>query len=211
MSTISKPSGMARFLTTLFALVMIFGLSAAVPTPVDDVIESRNNELEARGNTQSGMAGATLTTMGNTDFRALTTAKGSKYGSYGFDSCLGVLIIGNNGAIIGHYAATDNDIRDTRWQMNPKRAAAVIPTLFNSNRASLTPGLKTYVYAQINADGTYVFPQLVADLVNIVQTATGVAPKVKMYKKTTSSRSTNGGGFIVEVKSKAPHGVSWES
>jgi hypothetical protein len=175
---------------------------------ISDAIEDNNSELEARGNGQSSLEGVTLTRMGDTDFHALTN-KGDKFGSYRFDSCLGVLIIGNTGAIIGHYTATDNDIHDVQWQMNPKRAAVTIPATFNANRASLTAGLKTYVYAQVNADKTYVFPRLVADLVGIVQTATGVAPKVKTYKKTMSSSNDNGGGFVVEVKSKPPHDVSW--
>jgi len=208
MSTISKPSSMARFLTMLFALVMIFGLCAAVPKPIDDDIEDNSNELEARGNAQSSMVGVTLTRMGDTDFRSFKKS-GEKYGSAGFNACLGVLIVGDRGAIIGHYAATDNDIYDRKWQVNPKRAALRIPALFEANKASLTPGLETYVYVQINADKSYVFPQLVADLVGLVENATRKKPIIKTYKKSTSSKSEDGSGFLVKTKSKAPHDITW--
>jgi len=91
--------------------------------------------------------------MGQTTFFQLV--KGQQYGSYGFDSCIGVLIYGSKGTIIGHYPCSSESLADAGElggldqagnPINPRAAKYAIPAA--KQNADLGTGIKSYIFAQ---------------------------------------------------------------
>jgi hypothetical protein len=140
--------------------------------------------------------------MGETKF--LPLVKGKKYGSYGFDSCIGVLIYGKEGALIGHYPCSAESIADSGplggADVNPGAATHAIPaTLHGQN---LGDNVKTYIFAQ---EGTA--PARITELTTIITGQNLPAPKVKTYKLKTGDQ---GAGFIVDVGKYLGTSVDWQ-
>jgi hypothetical protein len=147
----------------------------------------RDNQLDARTN----LKGVELVRMGETKF--LPLVKGNKYGSYGFDSCIGVLIYGKEGALIGHYSCSAHSIADSGplggADVNPAAATHAIPAALHGQ--NLGAGIKSYIFAQ---EGTA--QERITELTNVITAQHLPAPKVKMYKQKTGDQ---GAGFIVDV------------
>jgi len=178
-------------------------LKSLTRIPRSDFTEE--NQLAARGNSQSTPKGNNLVKMGKTGYFPFKK-NGEAYGSTGFNSCLGVLIVGDGGAIIGHYCPNAVDVKG-EWDVNSQAAAKAIPSYFKSNKSAFASKLKTYIYAQVEATGKYTQPELVAYLQNLIKKETGQTPSVKTYKNSTGKKGP-GGGFAVE-DGKRGYSVSW--
>ncbi len=140
--------------------------------------------------------------MGHTEF--LPFVKGKKYGSYGFNSCIGVLIYGKDGALIGHYPCSPEQIADSDplggADVNPQAAIHAIPAALHGQ--NLGNGVKTYILAQ---EGTA--QARITELTNIITGHGLPAPKVKMYKVVTGDQ---GAGFTVDVGKYLGTTVDWQ-
>lgn len=132
--------------------------------------------------------------MGGTEFFPFGTLS-KTYGSKAFASCIGVLVVGNKGAIIGHYTVTGtqlgvavpNDPLETHITIAGDNAAAKkIPALFTANSNAFKKGLQLFIYTQLNTDGSEKFPQETAALATVLHTATGVQPTLKHYSQATA-------------------------
>ncbi|KAK8852064.1 hypothetical protein PGQ11_014543 [Apiospora arundinis] len=192
MSTITRSSSLLRLLATFFTLFIALGFCAAVPaTSSSDVVG--DNELEVRGNSQSTPKDVQTVKMGDTQFFSFNKV-GMKVGSTGFNSCLGVLIVSDAGAIVGHYTATHTDIKD-KFDVNTKDANKKIKELSDAHKGAIKGNVKTYVYAQKGNPGT---KEWLDELVKIVKANSGVQPEVKYYGDYTNKKGS--GGFTVETK-----------
>lgn len=127
------------------------------------------------------------------DTKSFTLKKGKTYGSIGFDGCIGVLIIGSKGAIIGHYASSafaigDSDPELNGREVNPKAAVYAIPNEYVIN---LGDSIKTYIFAKDGTDQARIgeLNQLFNDM--NFPTATN-----KWYSENTVN---DGAGFYVDV------------
>ena len=130
--------------------------------------------------------------------------KGKKYGSYGFNSCIGVLVYGKEGALIGHYPCSPEQITDSGplggASVNPGAAIHAIPDKLRGQR--LGSGVKSYIFAQQGTSQTRI-----TDLANIITRQGLPAPKVKTYKAVTGDQ---GAGFIVDVGKYLGTSVDWK-
>ncbi|KAF2021943.1 hypothetical protein BU24DRAFT_33115 [Aaosphaeria arxii CBS 175.79] len=193
-----RSSSMTRLLALLFALLLVFNVCTALPaTDNDPPIEEK--QLATRGNAPSTFKADKKVKMGNTLFFAAEA--GEKHGSAGFDSCLGLLIVGDGGAIIGHYSATGSDINND-WGERPNSVAAAVPRLFRENRAKLTPHMEIYIYAQLDEKKRVKFQTLVDDMQRHIAGATGGHRAVVKTYSIKTGREPIGGNFVVEYKSK---------
>lgn len=148
------------------------------------------------------MKGVELVRMGETKF--LPLVKGKKYGSYGFNSCIGVLIYGKAGALIGHYACSAESIADSGplggADVNPGAATHAIPAKLRGQ--NLGENVKTYIFAQ---EGTS--QARITELTNVIVGQHLPAPKVKTYRVETGDQ---GAGFIVDVGKYLGTSVEWQ-
>lgn len=204
MSTISKSGGMAKFLAMLFAFLITFSLCAAAPTLASKNIEDKQLAIRAPTLKEENKVG-----MGETKFFSFGVFPTS-YWSPGFGNCVGVLIAGNKGAIIGHYTPTGsqlgiampNDPLESHiYSSGPNAAAIRIPALFTANSKAFKDGLKVFIYTVVMPDNTLKFPQETAALATFLRTTTGVQPTIVHYSQATAEGP--GGRLIVTSKAFA--------
>ncbi|KAK7984386.1 hypothetical protein PG989_011788 [Apiospora arundinis] len=183
MSTITRSSSLLRLLATFFTLFIALGFCAAVPA----------TSSRSAATSQSTPKDVQTVKMGDTQFFSFNKV-GMKVGSTGFNSCLGVLIVSDAGAIVGHYTATHTDIKD-KFDVNTKDANKKIKELSDAHKGAIKGNVKTYVYAQKGNPGT---KEWLDELVKIVKDNSGVQPEVKYYGDYTNKKGS--GGFTVETK-----------
>ncbi|KAJ5128647.1 hypothetical protein N7476_007266 [Penicillium atrosanguineum] len=93
--------------------------------------------------------------------------------SDGFMGCIGIMIVGDGGAIIGHYSNTETDIR---------QAEAKLPELISDNSAALS-GARAYLYAQVKLrqPDDWVSEPNNLRLINIVNNNLDITPERVRY------------------------------
>jgi hypothetical protein len=160
----------------------------------------RDNQLEARGK----LDGVTLVRMGDTQF--FPVQKNMKYGSYGFDGCIGLLVIGKSGALIGHHACTSAAIADTDpilggKDTNPKAAIHAIPTALEGE--NLGDSVKSYIFAQTGTDQARI-----NELATILAAQRLPVPSIKPYSLQTGAQ---GAGFIATINTLLPNSVTFSN
>ncbi|VUC26784.1 unnamed protein product [Clonostachys rosea] len=151
--------------------------------------------------------------MGETKFFTLKNEE--KYTSTGFNSCLGVVIIGRLGGqwhlIMGHYACHEAAIADTmdmqvlegeseKCKIN-NRGAAVnrIPELWRAHRHLFQDDLQAFLFRPERTD----HEDMVCKLADIIRHTTGITPDRKYYSKKTALK----GKARISVKAKSRHSV----
>lgn len=150
---------------------------------------------------------ANLVPMGKTRYFDFNE-DGQKYGSRGFNGCLGVLIVGNGGAIIGHYTPGDRDINDTMDLMdgeqgpayNPDAACVAILNYFSYNYDSFQYKIKTHLYISAERRSEIRYRAMVNRLSAIVAEVTGKKPKIHEYRQRTALNGE--ASFYVRFKSE---------
>jgi hypothetical protein len=139
---------------------------------VSDVV--RDTQLDGRC---TNLKGVELIRMGQTKFFPLE--KGRKYWSFGFNSCIGVLIYGKEVALIGHYSCTSESIADSGplggVDVNSGIATHAIPAALHGQ--NLGGDDKTYIFAKVGTGQVRI-----TKLTNMITRANLPTPKVKIYK-----------------------------
>ena len=164
-----------------------------------------SNKLTARKPTYDGV---TLVPMGDTNF--FTFERGKLYGSNAFNGCVGVIIYGKSGLLIGHYMWAQGHfgrVPEPRapepYRSIPKAAANAIPRELAGK--NLGGGVVSYIYAPSNLANREA---VIAEIKAIVVNAGQPVPTVKYY---TDSGDFRGAGFVVRPSRLGGMTVDWIS
>ncbi|OTB09214.1 hypothetical protein M426DRAFT_18585 [Hypoxylon sp. CI-4A] len=167
-----------RFLVLLLSLLSTFTLCSADATYSAGNVTSRS-ELSPRVNfpllqefKQKVQNAEKQVGQTKEDFIDFTRPRYRSMSSDGFSGCLGVVVVTQKGAMIGHYNQDQNTI---------DRSERKLQRLYNANRAKLEGG-QVWIYAHVNAKYPgYKNPDLVERFIDVVRRVTGREPYIEAY------------------------------